>query len=84
MFYLSSISNGVEFWLVNHTSIFENAELDVFKNIKLLGEISNNWSNDLLEINIYKTLESLLLTILQWTNTTLGISKLDTFSLFSS
>ena len=26
--------------------------------MKLLGEISNNWSNDLLGANVYKTLES--------------------------
>ena len=58
MFILSSISSGLEFWSVNHTSIYENSELKVFKNIKFLGEISNNWSNDLLGTNVYKTLES--------------------------
>ena len=40
MFILSSISSGLE--SVNHTSIYKNSELKVFKNIKLLGEISNN------------------------------------------
>ena len=36
MFILCSISNGLEFLLVNHTSIYENPELKVFKNIKLI------------------------------------------------
>ena len=57
MFVLSSISRGLEFWLVNYTLIYENSELNVFKNIKFLGQISNNWPNDLLETNVYKTLE---------------------------
>ena len=35
MFILSSISSGLEFWSVNHTSIYENSELKVFNNIKL-------------------------------------------------
>ena len=48
MFIVSSISYGLEFWSVIHTSIDENSELKVFKNIKLLGEISNNWPNNLL------------------------------------
>ena len=58
MLILSSISRGLEFWSVNHTSIYEKSELKAFKNIKLLGEISNNWRNDLLGTNVYKTLES--------------------------
>ena len=58
MFVLSSISRGLEFWSVNHTSIYENSELKAFKNIKFLGEISNNWRNDLLGTNVYKTLQS--------------------------
>ena len=37
--------------------LFENSELKVFKNKKVSDEISNNWLNDLLGINIYKTLE---------------------------
>ena len=57
MFILSSISSGLEFWFVNHTSIYENSEWNVFKNINLSGEIFNNWPNDLLGTNIYKTLE---------------------------
>ena len=34
MFILSFISSGLEFWSVNHTSIYENSELNVFKNVK--------------------------------------------------
>ena len=41
------ISNGLEFWSVNHTSLYENYELNVFENIKFSGETSNNWPNDL-------------------------------------
>ena len=29
-------------WSVNHTSLHENSELDVFKYIKFVGEISDN------------------------------------------
>ena len=36
------ISNGSEFWSVNHTSIYKNSKLNVFKVI-FFGEISNNW-----------------------------------------
>ena len=43
MFALSTISSGLEFRSINHhTSIYENFELTVFKNIKFLGEISYN------------------------------------------
>ena len=55
---LSSISRVSEFWSVNHTSINENSELKVFKEIKFLVEISNNWPNDLLGTNVHKTRES--------------------------
>ena len=58
MFILSSISRGLEFWSVNHTSIYQNSELKFLKNINIFGEISNNWPNDLLGTNAYKTLES--------------------------
>ena len=58
MFILSSISRGLDFWWVNHTSIYEISEIKVSKNIKFLGEISNNWPSDLLGTNLYKTLES--------------------------
>ena len=57
MFNLSSISRGLEFWSVNQSSIYESSESTVFKNTKILGKISNNWPNDLLERNVYKTLE---------------------------
>ena len=47
MFVLSSFSSGLEFQSVNHTSIYENSELNVFKIIKFLGEISSNWASKL-------------------------------------
>ena len=50
MFILSSISKELEFWSVN-----QNSESNVFENIKLLAEISKNWSNDLLGTNVYKS-----------------------------
>ena len=58
MLILSYISSDLEFWSVNHTSIYENFKLKVFENIKFFGEISSNWSNDLLEANVYTTLKS--------------------------
>ena len=42
MLILSFISSGLEPWSVNHTSIYEYPKRKVFKNIKYLGEISNN------------------------------------------
>ena len=42
MFILSSITRGLKFRSVNHTSIYENSESKIFKNIKFLGETSNN------------------------------------------
>ena len=54
---LSSISREWELWSVNDTSIYENSGSNVFKYIRLSGEISNNWQNDLLETNVYKSLE---------------------------
>ena len=38
-------------------AMYENSELQAFKNIWFLGEISNYLPNDLLETNVYKTLE---------------------------
>ena len=35
-----SISKELEFWSVNRTSLYENSESKVFKNIKFSGEIS--------------------------------------------
>ena len=52
MFILPFISSDLEFWSVNHTSIYENAQLKVIENIRILVEISNNQSNDLFGINI--------------------------------
>ena len=53
IFTLSSISRGLKFWSVNHTSsIYKQSESNVFKNIKFLSEISNNWPNDLLGTNV--------------------------------
>ena len=54
MFIVSTIPRALEFWFVNHTSIYENSESYIFKNIKFFGEISNDWPN-LLGANIYKT-----------------------------
>ena len=51
MFILYSISSGLGFSSVNHASIYENSESNVFENIKFLGEISNNWPNVLFGTN---------------------------------
>ena len=56
-FIFSSISSGLEYWSVNQTSMYENSELKVFKNLNFVGEISSNWPNDLLGTNVYKTFE---------------------------
>ena len=56
MFILSSLS-GLELLSVNRTSISDNSRSNVFRSIKFLGEISNNWPNDLLGTNIYRALE---------------------------
>ena len=56
-FILSSICSGLEFWSVNHASICKNSELMIFYKITILGKISSNCQNNLLEINIHKTLE---------------------------
>ena len=53
MFIQFSIISGLKFWLVNHTLIYQNS--NIFKNIELLGEISNNWPNNLLGTNVQKT-----------------------------
>ena len=66
MFILSSVSRGLEYRLVNlvnHTSIYENSGLKIFKKIIFWGEISNNWPKDLLGTNAYKTYEFLLIII---------------------
>ena len=53
----SIISRGSESLSVNNTLIYKNSESNVLRNIKFLGEISNNWPKDLLGTNIYKTVE---------------------------
>ena len=58
MFILSSISSGSELRSVNDTSIYENSELKLFKNVNLFRETSSNWTNDLLGTRVYKTLDS--------------------------
>ena len=57
------------------------------ENIKFLDETFNNWPNDLLGTNVYKSLEScceLLLIILQCINRASEISKWDIFPTFLS
>ena len=46
MFIICFISSHLEFGSVNHTSIYENSELKVFKNRKVLGEMTKQfiWS----------------------------------------
>ena len=46
-----SASISLEFWSVNHTSIYKNSKLKVFKN-NFFGETSNNWPNNLLGTNV--------------------------------
>ena len=58
MVFLSSTSSGLEFWLVNHTSTYENPESKVFRNMKFWGGISNSWPKDLFGINVNNSLES--------------------------
>ena len=38
--------------------MYENSKLNVFFKITFLGEISRNWTNNLLGINVYRTFES--------------------------
>ena len=51
MLILSSFSSDLEFWSVNNTWMYENSELKAYI-------ISNNWPNNLLGKNVYKTLKS--------------------------
>ena len=57
MFILSSISGGLEVSSVNHTSLYECSESNVYKNKTFLGKISNNAPEYFLRINVYKVLE---------------------------
>ena len=52
MFLQCSFSSSIEFWSVNHTSISENSESKVHKNIKFLDEIPINWPNNLFGTNV--------------------------------
>ena len=58
MFILSYISSSLDFWSVNHTFIYVNSELKVFKKIKASSKKDKNWPNDLFVTNVYKTYES--------------------------
>ena len=53
-FILSSVSSGSLCWSVNNNSIYEKSKLNVFKNIKIAGEIFNNWPNDLFGTKLLK------------------------------
>ena len=57
MLILYSIDSSLEFWSVNLTWLYKNSESEGFKKIKVLVEISNNWTNNLLAINVYKPLK---------------------------
>ena len=52
MFILFSISSSLEFWSINHISVYENSEISVFKRIRFLEEISSTWPNYLLGGNV--------------------------------
>ena len=57
MLILYSIDSSLEFWSVNLTWLCKNSESEGFKKIKVSVEISNNWTNNLLAINVYKPLK---------------------------
>ena len=48
-FTLTSISSSWILWSVNHTSIFENYDLNVFKDMKFVGAIYDKLPNGFLE-----------------------------------
>ena len=53
MFSLYSISSCLGFRSVGHIfSIYENSKSKFLKNIKVFGEISNIWLNDILGKNV--------------------------------
>ena len=52
MLILFFVSSSLEYWSVNHTSISENAELNLFKTKHFLREISSNLSNNLMGTNV--------------------------------
>ena len=51
MFILSFNSRELEFWSVNHASIYKNSGSNVSKNTKFPGKISSNWPKNLLGTN---------------------------------
>ena len=55
-FILSSVSSRFLFFPVKHTLMYENFEPNTLGKTEFIGEFSNNWPNDLLETNVYKTL----------------------------
>ena len=72
MLILSSISNGLGFWSVNDTSIYESSKLKSFKNMKCFSELSSNWPNDLLKRINYKSIQdSCILLIIAVNNITI-------------
>ena len=60
---LSPLSSGWLFWYANHTSIYKNSELNVFKDMKFVVAISTKLPNGLFGTNIYKSFESCLIII---------------------
>ena len=56
MFIISGISRGLEFWSVNHTSIYKNSKLKVLKIQNILLKHLINWPNDSLGTNLHKLL----------------------------
>ena len=58
MFTLSSISRDLVFWSVNHTSVNENFEINLLKDIKFVGKISVSFPNNWSVTNVCKTLKS--------------------------
>ena len=85
IFILPSISGELKFQSGNHTSTDKNSESNVFENIKFSSKMPNNWPNNLLETNVYKTHEfcwQLLLATLQCINNTSVMSKQGTFWTF--
>ena len=78
MFILSSISSGLEYWLVHQKLIYEHSELKVFLKLNFLGEIIDQ--TIYLE-QMYRRLSNQL--IIPVNNiTTSVISKWGIFSLF--
>ena len=79
---MSYISSGLEFPSVNHALMYyESFELNVFKNINFVGEISNNWRHGLFRINVCKTLESCWWSLLK--KTTMEILKILHFIIYT-